>query len=145
MTKKELFSFIDSLYDLCLEAEKEEEIPVSALLVLKDGRTFSSYNHVEKENDPFSHAEYNVISQVLKDEKTRYLKGSTLFVSLEPCLFCMGAILKSGIENLYYVLDDKKAGSLSYYHTFVDDRLRVHQIDDERFEELMDRFFKKLR
>ncbi len=57
----------------------------------------------------------------------------------------MGAILKSGIENLYYVLDDKKAGSLSYYHTFVDYRLRVHQIEDERFEELMDRFFKKLR
>ena len=100
---------------------------------------------MEREENPLSHAEINVIREGLKKSDTRYLKDGILIVTLEPCLTCLGAILKVGIKDLYYVLDDPKEGALSHYHAFVDDKLRVHRIQDDRFKELMDTFFLSLR
>lgn len=144
MTKETLKEIIDHLYLESKEAYGNGEIPVAAALVM-DGKVFYSHNEVEKKNDPFRHAEIEVIQKGLKESDSRYLKNSTLIVTLEPCLLCMGAILKVGIGNLYYILDDKKKGSLSYYHVFVDDVMKVHRIEDERFEVLFSDFFSKMR
>lgn len=136
---------MDKLYLEAKRCSETGEIPVSAALLFEDGSMELSSNEVEHENDPFAHAEFNVIQNSLKKRNTRYLKDATLIVTLEPCLLCMGAILKAGIPDIYYVLDDPKLGSLSHYHAFVDDQVRVHQIEDRRFKELMDSFFVKLR
>lgn len=144
MTKEQLKNILDNLYIYTKEAVEKKEVPVAACLVIND-KTIYSYNHVEKNNDPFSHAEIEVIKEGLKETDSRYLKNSTLIVTLEPCLLCMGVILKTGIENLYYIMDDKDKGSLSYYHVFVDDVLKVHQIEDSRFTDLFSSFFKSLR
>ncbi len=145
MTKKELLTILDKLYEEAKISYQENEIPVSACLVLEDERTFYGHNTVEENNDPFSHAEFNVIQKALEETNSRYLKNSILIVTLEPCLLCMGAIIKAGISSLYYVLPDEKAGSLSHYHCFVDDRLQVNEIEDNRFSELMENFFSTLR
>lgn len=145
MNRQDLTEYLNILYFSAKEAYDKGEIPVSSLLVFPDGTFIAERNHVEERNDPFCHAEYNVIQKGLEKTKGRYLKGCTLLVSLEPCLFCMGALLKAGIEELYYVLDDEKKGSLSHYHAFVDDTLHVHRVEDSRFLPLMNAFFKKLR
>lgn len=144
MTKEKLKSILDKLYKSCLEAKECGEIPVAAALVSEDS-TIIMHNSVEASNLPFEHAEYNVITEEMKRTGKRYLKDYSLIVSLEPCLFCMGAILKAGISNLYYVTDDTKAGALSYHHVFVDNVMKVHRIDDGRFDKLLSEFFKGIR
>ncbi len=145
MTKTDLKIILDHLYEEAQISCREHEIPVSACLVLEDGRQFYSHNEVEKYNDPFMHAEFSVIDRVLKLTDSRYLKNSTLIVTMEPCLLCMGAIIKAGVSSLYYVLPDEKGGSLSHYHAFVDDKLKVSEIEDARFKKLMNDFFNTLR
>lgn len=145
MTQERIKEALDELYveaKCCLD---RGEIPVSAALLFEDRTEIISSNQVEQNDDPFAHAEFNVIQEALKQRHTRYLKEATLIVTLEPCLLCLGAILKTGIPDLYYVLDDPKLGSLSHYHAFVDDKLHVHQIQDERFQALIDTFFSRLR
>ena len=144
MTKDQLKTILNNLYTYSQKAIEENEIPVAACLVIED-KVFYSFNHVEKKNNPFSHAEIEVIEEALKNTNSRYLKNSTLIVTLEPCLMCMGAILKTGIENLYYIIDDKDKGSLSYHHVFVDNVLKVHQVEDKKFNELFSSFFKEMR
>lgn len=144
MDFQELSSYLDRLYRKAKEISKRGEIPISAILVFPDGSFVVDGNAVEEKDDPLEHAEMRVIRQAMK-ARGRYLKDAILFVSLEPCLMCMGAILKAGIPDLYYVLDDERLGALSHYHAFVDDRIHVHRIEDKRFKPLMDSFFESLR
>lgn len=144
MTKEQLKTILDNIYEQCRKANDLNEVPVAAALVMDD-QVIYSHNHVEEKHDPFSHAEIEVIKEGLKRQNGKYLQGSTLVVSLEPCLLCMGAILKTRISNLYYVIDDEKAGSLSYYHVFVDDVLKVHRVKDDRFDDILSSFFLKVR
>ena len=145
MTRDELSAILDQMALLSKSSSSQGEIPVIAALYCPDGTVLYASNQVEEENDPFSHAEINVLRQGLKKYDSRYLKDCILIVSLEPCLMCLGAIIKAGITNLYYVLDDPKLGGLSHYHAFVDDKIHVHRIDDIRFKPIMDEFFQKLR
>lgn len=145
MTRYELSSILDQMALLSKSSSSQGEIPVIAALYCPDGTVLYASNQVEEENDPFSHAEINVLRQGLKKYDSRYLKDCILIVSLEPCLMCLGAIIKAGIKNLYYVLDDPKLGGLSHYHAFVDDKIHVHRINDTRFKPIMDEFFQKLR
>ena len=145
MTRDELSAILDQMALLSKSSSSQGEIPVIAALYCPDGTVLYASNQVEEANDPFSHAEINVLRQGLKKYDSRYLKDCILIVSLEPCLMCLGAIIKAGIKNLYYVLDDPKLGGLSHYHAFVDDKIHVHRIDDTRFKPIMDEFFQKLR
>jgi tRNA(adenine34) deaminase len=145
MTRDELSAILDQMALLSKSSSSQGEIPVIAALYCPDGTVLYASNQVEEANDPFSHAEINVLRQGLKKYDSRYLKDCILIVSLEPCLMCLGAIIKAGIKNLYYVLDDPKLGGLSHYHAFVDDKIHVHRINDTRFKPIMDEFFQKLR
>ena len=121
------------------------DVPVGCV-IKKDGTIIASaYNMREEKQDIAAHAEILAIKQAQERLSTSRLKGCELFVTLEPCLLCMGALLKKGISSLFYVLDDEKLGSLSHYHAFVDDRLQVLSLEDNRFKPLMDQFFQSLR
>ena len=136
---------VDILYETALEAKERNEVPVSALLLFEDGTFVTASNRVEEKDDPFAHAEIEVIRKGFEKTGSRYLKNAVLFVSLEPCLMCMGALIKAGIKELCYVKDDPKLGSLSHYHAYVDDVLKVVRIDDERFDSLLGSFFEDIR
>lgn len=145
MILSELQEILDRLVVECKQALSEEEVPVSCCLLLSDGTKIFTHNRVEKDNHPFHHAEFLALEEGMKQAASRYLKGATLIVSLEPCLLCMGAILKAGIDTLYYVVSDEKLGALSHYHTFVDDRLKVIEIEDNRFQDILKDFFTNIR
>ncbi|MFA6861676.1 MAG: nucleoside deaminase [Bacilli bacterium] len=145
MNKEELKIYLEKLYQKACSLKSEGEIPVVAGLVLSDGTFILKGNEVEKDNNPLSHAEINVIKEGLKISKNRYLKDATMIVTLEPCLMCLGAILKTRIKALYYIVDDPQYGGLSHYHAFVDDVLQVSQIQDSRFNNLLNDCFNKLR
>ena len=103
--------------DMALEeaeaALKEGEVPVGAVIV-KDGRVLSrGHNHKESTHDISSHAEIEAIREAGKALGDWDLKGCTLFVTLEPCLMCAGAIEQSRISTLVYGADDPQEGAIT--------------------------------
>lgn len=141
MDKQELKEIIDTLYQECLIAEKEQEVPVSACLVLKDGKKIYTHNHCIAKKNPFLHAEVLALEEGFKETNSIYLSDATLIVTLEPCLRCMGAIRKAGVSHLYYRSEDKEKGALSYYHVFADTSRTINRIQENRFSELLSSFF----
>lgn len=143
ITKEDIKQIADELYEESLKAIKEDEIPISACLLFDYNGTKKIISHNKTKSDnTLAHAEISVINEALNITKTAYLDNASLFVTLEPCVMCMGAILKSNIKTLYYFVDNKIDGSLSYYHLHVDDKIKVITMDDERFIKLLQDFFK---
>jgi tRNA(adenine34) deaminase len=145
MTRTQLKDILDSMAEKSASLLKAGEIPVSCALILSSGEVILTGNEVEKRQDPLAHAEILALEEGFRKSQSRYLKDSILIVSLEPCLMCMGAILKAGVSELYYVLDDPSYGALSKHHVFADSSLKVNQIQDSRFAPLMKDCFEKLR
>ena len=100
-------------------AFEEGEVPVGAVVV-KDGEIIGKgHNHREKDLDISSHAEINALKEAAKALGRWDLHDCSLFVTLEPCLMCAGAILQSRIRFLCFGAVDKKAGAvISNYHVF---------------------------
>lgn len=87
---------------LAKKAYDEDEVPVGAVIV-KDGKVLASaYNRRESGFDATAHAEILAIRKACKKLKDFRLIGSEMYVTLEPCVMCVGAILNSRIENVYF-------------------------------------------
>ena len=94
-----------------LEAEKafeEEEIPVGAVIVYDNRIIARAHNQREMLKDPTAHAEMIAITQAAASLENWRLDGATIYVTLEPCLMCMGAILESRIDALVFGTADSK-------------------------------------
>ena len=94
-------------------ALKEGEVPVGAVLVKNDQIIAKAHNHKEAKHDVSSHAEIEAIRAAGERLSTWDLKGCTLYVTLEPCLMCAGAIEQSRISTLVYGADDPQNGSIT--------------------------------
>lgn len=95
------------------EAQKavfEDEVPVGAIAVL-DGKVIArAHNNRERTQNAINHAEMLVIQKACKKLNSWRLDGVTLYVTIEPCPMCMGAIINARVPRLVYGADDKKAG-----------------------------------
>jgi len=87
---------------LAKKAYDLDEVPVGAVIVKDDKIIASSYNKREKTNDATSHAEINAIRRACKVISDFRLSGCDIYVTLEPCVMCMGAILNARLDNLYF-------------------------------------------
>jgi tRNA(adenine34) deaminase len=104
--------FMELAYKEALKARKEDEVPVGAVIV-KDGMVIAkAHNKKEKKNDPTSHAEIECIKKACKKIGDWYLKDCELYVTLEPCVMCVGAIINARISKVYFGARDLKAGAL---------------------------------
>ena len=98
-----------------LEAKKayaEDEVPVGCVIVQDEKIISRSHNKKEKKNCAIFHAEIECISKATKKLKTWNLKDCDMYVTLEPCMMCMGAIVNSRIKNLYFACKDPKGGAV---------------------------------
>lgn len=100
------------------------EVPVGAVIVQEHQLISEAHNTRELLNDPLGHAELNAIrAATLKLQKWR-LNDCTLYVTLEPCIMCSGAIVQSRIQRVVYAAFDPKGGAVhSLYQILSDDRL----------------------
>ena len=97
----------------------EGEVPVGAVVVKSGEIVGRGHNEREKTFDISSHAEINAIKDAAQQLKKWDLSDCSLYVTLEPCLMCAGAILQSRIRYLCFGTTDKKAGAIvSNYHVF---------------------------
>ena len=109
----------------------EDEVPIGAVVVSKDGVILGKgFNLPISSNDPTAHAEINAIRDAARFEKNYRLTDSTLYVTLEPCLMCYGAMVHARVGRLVFGAYDKRSGLTS--HLELIDRLNLnHKIDIE--------------
>ena len=106
-------------------AVAHDDVPVGAVVVAADGRIVGrGRNRREVDGDPTAHAEVVAIRAAAEALGTWRLDGCTLYVTLEPCTMCAGAVVQSRIATLVYGADDAKAGAVvSLFDTVRDPRL----------------------
>jgi tRNA(adenine34) deaminase len=91
-------------------AFEEDEVPVGAVVVLNNKIISRGYNQVEKLNDPTAHAEMIALTSAFNALGGKYLPEATLYVTVEPCLMCAGALYWSKIGRVVYGASDEKNG-----------------------------------
>ena len=92
------------------QAFEEDEVPVGAIIVLNNQIIARGYNQVEKLTDSTAHAEIIALTAAFNFLGSKYLPEATLYVTLEPCLMCSGALYWSKIGRVVYGADDEKNG-----------------------------------
>jgi tRNA(adenine34) deaminase len=133
------------------QAAEAGEVPVGALLV-KDGRILGrAHNQVEILKDATAHAEMIAITQAAEALENWRLEGVDLFVTLEPCAMCAGALVLSRVARIVYAADDPIAGACGSVFNIVSEKRLNHRIPvvkgllAERSSELLRSFFKSRR
>jgi tRNA(adenine34) deaminase len=129
----------------------EDEVPIGCVIVHGERVIGSAYNQRETLSDPTAHAEVIAITQAAAALEDWRLEGCTLYVTLEPCIMCSGAIVLARIPTVVYGATDPKAGAVqSLYHLLNDDRLNhrcqvIPGILAQPCGELLTRFFQEQR
>ena len=107
-------------------AANSDEMPVGCVIV-KDGEIIArGHNTREKENNPVCHAEINAIVAAAQKLNSWRLNGCTLYVTLEPCPMCAGAIVQSRISRLVYAAPDKAQGCAGSIYRLTEDPAFSH-------------------
>jgi tRNA(adenine34) deaminase len=110
-------------------AEAAGEVPVGAVVVCNDALIGRGHNAVIALNDPTAHAEVLALREAARYAGNYRLIGATLYVTVEPCLMCMGALLHARVKRLVFGCHDPKAGAAgSLYDVAHDPRLN-HQLE----------------
>lgn len=132
-------------------AAVEGEVPVGAIIVSDDQIIARAHNRPIGLNDPTAHAEILAIRTAARQAGNYRLSGTTLYVTLEPCLMCAGAVIHARIGRVVFGARDPKGGAVvSVGRVFEDTRLN-HQVDftggvmAERCAEILSSFFQQKR
>ncbi|MCE5300158.1 MAG: tRNA adenosine(34) deaminase TadA [Spirochaetia bacterium] len=114
------------------EAEKSlkrDEVPVGAVIT-RDGKIVSrSHNLIRAKHDPAGHAEIKAIRKAAAKLGYERLNGCTLYVTLEPCAMCAGAILLSRVDRLVYGAADPKTGACKSVHHIINNEKNNHKVE----------------
>jgi len=110
-------------------AGESGEIPVGAIIVHRNGHMIAeSSNCKERSNDPTAHAEILVIRAASQSLKNWHLGDLTLYVTLEPCIMCTGAMIQSRLGLLVYGVDDPKSGTIRTVFNLPDSPASNHRL-----------------
>jgi len=115
--------------ELAKRAEAEGEVPVGAIIVKNNEIVAEGWNRPIANHDPTAHAEIQVIRAAAETLANYRLPDTTLYVTLEPCLMCIGAITHARIKRVVYGATDPRAGAVQSIYTIADDRKLNHYID----------------
>ena len=133
------------------KAFEEDEVPVGAIIVHNERIIGKGYNQIERLQDPTAHAEMIAITAAAAHLRSRRLEKCTLYVTLEPCPMCAGAIVQARIPTLVFGAFDPKAGACGTLFNIVQDKRLNHQphvisgVYDRESEELLKGFFGRVR
>ena len=142
--------FMDEALALAREAAAEGEVPVGCVIVRKNEIVGRGRNRREKDKTALAHAEIEAISDACRNLGGWRLWECTLYVTLEPCPMCAGAILSARIPRVVYGASDAKFGAVRSVCALFDMRFNHHPkvesgIREEEAAALMTEFFQNLR
>ena len=133
------------------KAEKKGEVPIGAVIVHEDKVIATGYNHRETTQTTLSHAELIAIEKANKVLNSWRLEDCILYVTLEPCPMCAGAIVQSRIKRVVYGASDPKAGCAGTLMNLLQEDMFNHQVEvtsgvlKEECSALLSDFFRQLR
>ncbi len=134
-----------------VQAEAENEVPVGAVLVLDNTLISDSYNQLLKTHDPAGHAEIIALKRGGRILNNYRLLDTTLYVTLEPCVMCFGALIHARVKRVVYAAADPKAGCLGGMINLFDTAHFNHRFQfsggllGNEASQLLKQFFKKRR
>lgn len=135
--------YMDLAYLQAKKAFEANEVPVGAIIVKDEKVISSSFNKVEENNSIFKHAEILAIEEAFKKLNTKNLDKCKIFITLEPCLMCLGGIINSHIKEIYFASLDPFKGAFTHYGVSPSiDNLQIHFLKDDRCSLLISDFFK---
>lgn len=145
--------YLEIAIDEAIKAEKEGEIPVGAVIVENDQIISQAHNMKEQTNCATRHAEIICIEEACKKKNTWRLTDCEMYVTMEPCIMCCGALIQSRIKKIYYLLENKKFGGLGNTqlileneksnHRIICEKINDEQIENNMKEKLKEFFFNK--
>ena len=118
--------------ELANRAESEGEVPVGAIVVYEDQVIGEGWNRPIVDNDPTAHAEIMALRNAAKKINNYRLLDTTLYVTLEPCIMCSGAIIHSRVKRVVYGATDPKAGAVESAFNILGTDCLNHQVNVER-------------
>ena len=121
--------WMERALDLAREAAEHHEVPVGAVVVAPDGTLFGERNRTRELADPTAHAEILAIRRAAAHQGDWRLEGHALYVTLEPCAMCAGAIVLSRVERVVFGASDPKAGMCGSLGNLVQDARLNHRVE----------------
>ncbi|MFH1360736.1 MAG: tRNA adenosine(34) deaminase TadA [Candidatus Omnitrophota bacterium] len=149
--QKEANHFMNEALKLAQIAFEKDEVPVGAVITHKGKIIAKAHNQVETLKDPTAHAEMLAITQATSTLSSKWLQECTLYVTIEPCAMCAGALVLARIKKLVFGAKDLKAGACGSvmniaYHRDLNHRVDIQQgLMAQECAELVSEFFKKKR
>ncbi len=145
------YKYIQLAYKEALKAYNKQEVPVGCVIVRDDVILAKAHNLREAKKSALSHAEIEAINKACKKTKEKFLDNATIYITLEPCLMCMGAIIQARIGRIVYSANEPKHGSIVSIGNILNDYKINHHIEvsqglmEDEVESLMKKFFIELR
>ena len=133
------------------QAYKRKEVPIGAIIIRENRIVGKGYNQTETLRDPTAHAEIIAITAAASQLNNQRLENCTMYVTLEPCPMCAGAIVQARIPTLVYGAPDPKAGACGTLYNIVQDERLNHRVElvsgilESRCGGILRDFFAKIR
>jgi tRNA(adenine34) deaminase len=144
-------NFMDIAIEEALLASAKGEVPIGAVVTLGDNILARSHNNAISMNDPSAHAEILAIRRAAKMLRNYRLVGATLYVTLEPCVMCAGAIIQARVQRIVFGADDPKSGGVVSLYSILNDTRLNHSVEvksgvkKDACAEILSRFFREKR
>jgi len=145
------YDFMKIALEEAQSAYRRGEVPVGAVLVREGNVLARAHNSPIALNDPSAHAEMQVLRQAAEKIGNYRLAGTELYVTLEPCVMCAGAIIHARVERVIFGARDPKCGAVVSLYNILDDKRLNHQVKvtegvlKEECGEIISRFFREKR
>ena len=143
--------WMDLAIKQAIKAEKEDEVPIGAVLVKDELLIAKAHNQPITKNDTTAHAEIQLLRNAGKKLQNYRLTGSTLYVTLEPCAMCFGAMIHARIERIVFGAYDPKTGACGSSEDLTNANCFKHKINvtggvsERKCSQLLQSFFKSRR
>lgn len=139
--------WMDLAIKQAIKAEKEGEVPIGAVLVKDELLIAKAHNQPITTNDATAHAEVQLLRIAGKKQQNYRLNGTTLYVTLEPCAMCFGAMIHARVKRIVYGAHDPKTGACGSSENLIDANFFNHKINlvsgvlEKECKQLLKRFF----
>jgi tRNA(adenine34) deaminase len=143
--------FMAAALELAREARERGEVPVGAVLVMDGEILGRGFNQPVSRNDPTAHAEIVALRDAGREAGNYRLPGSTMYVTIEPCQMCVGAMVHARVARVVYGTPEPKAGAIesamrAHEHPSLNHRLEATgRVMEEECREVIQAFFKERR
>jgi len=143
--------YMRAAIDAAKVAEENGDVPIGAVIVYNNQIIGKAYNQREQLKDPTAHAEIIALTQAAAFMESWRLNGCTIYVTLEPCAMCAGALVLARVDRLVYGCADPKAGACGSLYNIVQDERLNHRLEvsggvlADECSKLLQDFFKEKR